>query len=76
MTVDMAKALTTRLANAPRLKEVMNRIYMAALQGESIIRISCTVLPSGKERTEVTVFFLGMGYQVWEDINNQLCIGW
>ena len=76
MTVDMAKALTTRLANAPKLKEVMNRIYLAALQGETNIRISRTALPNEKDRTEITVFFLGMGYYVWEDKNNQLCICW
>ena len=33
MTVDMARALTNRLANAPETKKVMVKIYNAALEG-------------------------------------------
>jgi hypothetical protein len=76
MTVDMAKALTERLANAPKIREVMNRIYVAALQGKTDIYIPGAVLPNEKERTEITVFFLGMGYRVWENTYHQICIGW
>ena len=76
MTVDMAKALTERLAHAPKIREVMSRIYVAALQGETEIYIPATILPSEKDKTEVTVFFLGMGYHVWENTYHQICIGW
>ena len=76
MTVDMAKALTERLAHAPKIREVMSRIYVAALQGETEIYIPATILPSEKDKTEVAVFFLGMGYHVWENTYHQICIGW
>ena len=45
MTVDMAKALTERLANAPKIKEAMSRIYMAALQGKTETSIPNALLP-------------------------------
>ena len=76
MTVDMAKALTERLANAPKIKEAMSRIYMAALQGKTETSIPNALLPNEKEKTEVMVFLLGMGYRVWKDMYYQICIGW
>ena len=44
VTVDMARALTERLANAPKTKEVMVQIYNAALEGKSKIYLGNKVI--------------------------------
>ena len=60
MTVDMAKALTERLAHAPKIREVMSRIYVAALQGKLKSISQLRYCPA--KRTKLKLQF---SFQVW-----------
>ena len=68
MTVDMARALTERLANAPRTKEVMVKIYNAALEGKSKVYLGNKNYPYNSQlRLNITTFFMGLGFEVREE---------
>ena len=64
MTVDMAKALSERLAHAPKTKQVMDMIYVAALNGKREIYLNSSFLPTIEAKSSITIFFMGLGYDV------------
>ena len=64
MTVDMAKALSERLVHAPKTKQVMDKIYIAALYGRREIFLSNSFLPTEEVKSSIAIFFLGLGYDV------------
>lgn len=77
MTVDMARALTERLANAPKTKEVMVKIYNAALEGKSKVYLGNKNYPYNSQlRLNITTFFMGMGFEVKDEPGVGLTIQW
>ena len=75
ITVDMARELSNRFANTPKIKKLMGEVYYAALLG----RISVTFnldLFSAKDIEQVKVFFTGMGYTVSEITGCMIKISW
>lgn len=75
MTVDMAKALSERLAHAPKTKQVMDKIYVAALYGRKEIFLSNSFLPTEEIKSSIVIFFLGLGYDV-QSLNHDVIIRW
>ena len=75
MTVDMAKALSERLAHAPKTKQVMDKIYVAALHGRKEIFLSNSFLPTEEIKSSIVIFFLGLGYDV-QSLNHGVIIRW
>lgn len=75
MTVDMAKALSERLANSPKTKQVMDKIYVAALHGRKEIYLSNNFLPTEEIKSSIIIFFLGLGYDV-QNLNYGVIIRW
>ena len=75
MTVDMAKALSERLAHAPKIKQVMDKIYIAALNGRREVFLPNGFLPTGETKSSIIIFFLGLGYDV-QDLNYGVTINW
>lgn len=75
MTVDMAKALSERLAHSPKTKQVMDNIYVAALHGRREIFLSNSFLPTEDVKSSIIIFFLGLGYDVL-NLNYGVSIRW
>ena len=77
MTVDMARALTNRLANAPETKKVMIKIYNAALAGKSKVYLGNKDYPHNSQlRLNIATFFMGMGFEVKDEPGAGLTIQW
>ena len=66
MTVDMAKALSERLAHAPKTKQVMDKIYVAALNGKREILLTPSFLSTIEVKSSIAIFFIGLGYCVYD----------
>lgn len=64
MTVDMAKALSERLIHAPKTKQVMDMIYVAALNEKREIFVSSSFLSTIEVKSSIVIFFMGLGYEV------------
>ena len=64
MTVDMARALSERFTHAPKTKQVMDKIYVAALHGRKEIFLSNDFLPTEEIKSSIIIFFLGLGYEI------------
>lgn len=75
MTVDMAKALSERLVHSPKTKQVMDKIYVAALHGRREIFLSNSFLPAEEIKSSIVIFFLGLGYDV-QNLNHGVRINW
>ena len=66
MTVDMAKALSERLVHAPKTKQVMDEIYVAALKGNREIYLNSSFFTTAEAKSCIIIFFKGLGYSVQE----------
>ena len=75
MTVDMAKALSERLVHSPKTKQVMDKIYIAALNGRKEVFLSNNFLPTEEIKSNIVIFFLGLGYNV-QSLNHGVTIRW
>ena len=75
MTVDMAKALSERLSHSPKTKQVMDNIYVAALNGRREIYLNSAFFPTYETKSCVMIFFMGLGYNVQEK-GSGVCISW
>lgn len=64
MTVDMARALSEQLSHAPKTKQVMDKIYVAALNGKREIYLNSSFLPTIEVKSSISIFFIGLGYDV------------
>lgn len=77
MTVDMARALSERLIRAPKTKQVMDKIYVAALNGKREVFLSSSFLPSAEVRSSIAIFFMGLGYDVHDkEVGGGIRISW
>lgn len=77
MTVDMAKALSERLIHAPKTKQVMDKIYVAALNGKREIFLSSSFLPTVEVKSSIAIFFMGLGYDVHDkEVGGGIRISW
>ena len=77
MTVDMAKALSERLIRAPKTKQVMDKIYVAALNGKREIFLSSSFLPTAEVKSCIAIFFMGLGYDVQDkEVGGGIRISW
>lgn len=77
MTVDMAKALSERLIRAPKTKQVMDKIYVAALNGKREIFLSSSFLPTTEVKSCIAIFFMGLGYDVQDkEVGGGIRISW
>ena len=77
ITVDMAKALSERLIHAPKIKQVMDKIYVAALNGKREIFLSSSFLPTFEVKSSITIFFMGLGYNVYDkELGGGIRISW
>ena len=77
MAEDMAKALSERLIHAPKTKQVMDKIYVAALNGKREIFLSSSFLPTFEVKSSITIFFMGLGYDVQDkEVGGGIRISW
>lgn len=77
MTVDMAKALSERLIHAPKNKQVMDKIYVAALNGKREIFLSSSFLSTIEVKSSIAIFFMGLGYNVQDkEVGGGIRISW
>ena len=77
ITVDMAKALSERLIHAPKTKQVMDKIYVAALNGKREIFLGSSFLPTFEVKSCIATFFMGLGYSVHDkEVGGGIRISW
>ena len=77
MTVDMAKALSERLIHAPKTKQVMDKIYVAAFNGKREIFLNSSFLPTIEVKSSIAIFFMVLGYDVHDkEVGGGIRISW
>lgn len=75
ITVDMARELSNRFANTPKIKKMMEEVYYAALLGYTYTTFNRDSF-SAKDIEQARVFFTGMGYTMLEIAGCILKISW